>query len=362
MATWEIALASDALNVTVEEPHTTPHPTRLPRGSRPTTVAVSERVALTDHRSVWAKRWSRMTCARRTRRNPSVPCGRCRDWLYLAGSGAGDGARTRFNELARRWRRRALGRLRILTAVLLPVLFAAEVLERHLGAWAIGLATGGLVALYLSMRDEVPARIADWRRGYEGERSTAKVLAPYRRRGCVVLHDLPDRRTRQYNRGNVDHVLVSRAGVFLLDSKLLGGGVSVEGDVVHVQRLDEESASYQLNRLAPAMRGRAVRLREDIATATGVKLRVHAVVVLWCPFDAGVLVAGAVTYVHGERLAEWLDGCLAQPGADLRPQAVERIAAGIQQTRRREVRRRLPTLRPTRTRRAPSTRPGARHP
>ena len=103
-----------------------------------------------------------------------------RDWLELPFSNAGRSARLRFNELASRWRRRALGPLRRFTAIVLPVLVVGAVFERHYASWALGLATGAVVALFMSIRDEVPAHIEAWRAGYMGERKTARVLAPLR--------------------------------------------------------------------------------------------------------------------------------------------------------------------------------------
>jgi len=258
-----------------------------------------------------------------------------RDWLYVAFCGAGRGARDRFDELAYRWRRRALGRLRGFVAVLLPVLLVAELLDRHFGAWTLGLVTGAVVAIFMSLRDEAPAYIEAWRSGYEGERKTARVLAPLRRSECVLFHDLPDRRTERHMEGNVDHVVVAPWGVFLLDSKMLGGSANVEGDVVRVQRLDDETDEYSLDRLASGMRGKAVRLKEDIEVTASVKVNVTAVVVLWCPFEAGAVTINRVTYVGGDKLANWIRDSRrkAAPAGLMDAERVARIASGINRAR-----------------------------
>jgi len=91
-----------------------------------------------------------------------------------------------------------------------------------------------------------------------------------------------------------------------LDSKMLGGSANVEGDVVRVQRLDDETDEYSLDRLASGMRGKAVRLKEDIEVTASVKVNVTAVVVLWCPFEAGAVTINRVTYVGGDKLANWI--------------------------------------------------------
>ena len=257
--------------------------------------------------------------------------------MYVAFCGAGRGARDRFDELAGRWRRRTLGRLRVLVALLLPALAIAELFERHFGAWTLGAVTGAVFAIFLSLRDEVPAHIEHWRSGYEGERKTATVLAPLRRSLCVVFHDLPDRRTERHKEGNLDHVVVAPWGVFLFDSKMLGGSVTVDGDIVRVQHLDDESDGYSIDRLAVAMRGKAVRLREDIEVATGVTVNVSAVVVLWCPFEAGALTINRVTYVAGDELTDWIEDTRIEASAARLMDAdkVARIAGGITRARPR---------------------------
>lgn len=263
-----------------------------------------------------------------------------RDWLQLPFSHAGASARHRFNELAARWRRRSLKRLRLFTAIVLPALLVGALFERHYGAWALGLATGAVVALFMSIRDEVPAYIEAWRAGYMGERKTARVLAPLLRDGCLVLHDLPDRRTEAYTKGNVDHVLVAPWGVFVLDSKMWGGSVSVDGDAIRVKRIDDDESDESLyDRLAIAVRGQAVRLKEDIEDATSITAWVQAVVVLWCPFEAAVVTSNRVTYVHGDHLADWLARCQADTSAAARmnPERLARIADGINRARPREA-------------------------
>lgn len=100
-------------------------------------------------------------------------------------------------------------------------------------------------------------------------------------------------------------MVVCTPGVFLLDSKWLSGEAAIDADVIRVQMLDDEDESYELTRLSSGMRGRAVRLQEDIAQQTGVR-NVRAVVVFWNRFPAGLVEQNRVVYVEGARLAEWL--------------------------------------------------------
>lgn len=59
-----------------------------------------------------------------------------------------------------------------------------------------------------------PATLA-WRHGAEGERRTARLLAPLERRGYQVFHDL----AVAGSAANIDHVVVGPTGVFVTDSK-----------------------------------------------------------------------------------------------------------------------------------------------
>lgn len=72
--------------------------------------------------------------------------------------------------------------------------------------------------------ENVPA--AKWRRGAEGERRTAQLLAPLRRLGWTVLHD----RRIPGSAANIDHLVVGPTGVWVIDSKSWRGRIKVLGD------------------------------------------------------------------------------------------------------------------------------------
>jgi Nuclease-related domain len=267
-----------------------------------------------------------------------------RDWLYPYCCGAGRGAQAKYNEAAGRWRKRVFRRpLLIWVGVAGPIIVVA-VLERHnIWLWMAGVVLGTLVGAYAALIESPPAHIEHWRTGYEGERRTARALAPLRRCGYVLLHDLPDRSASgQKHRGNIDHVVVSTGGVFLLDSKWLGGEISIDGDTVHVQMRDDDDDAYDLHRLACGMRGCAVRMQEDIEQQTDVRF-VQAVVVFWNKFDAGRAVGDKIVFVHGEQLVDWL----REQRPKMTPDMVAGVAASIEDARPQEHRvrwGRLPTL------------------
>jgi Nuclease-related domain len=146
----------------------------------------------------------------------------------------------------------------------------------------------------------IPDHIARWERGAWGEQHTAKVLKPLKKEGWVVRQDLATRS----GRGNRDHIIAG-AAVYLLDSKLLKDEAWLEGEVLHVRRVDDSGDAYSLHHLTPRMRNMARGLERDIDEALGFPVAVYPVVVIWGHFSS-VQHAGDVTYVAGEELADWL--------------------------------------------------------
>jgi hypothetical protein len=267
-----------------------------------------------------------------------------RDWFYPYYCGAGRGARLKYDEVSGRWRKRIFRRPQLISVGLAAPIVVVAVLEHHhIWLWMLGVLLGSLLTGYIALSESPPGYIENWRTGYEGEQRTARVLAPLRRGGYVLLHDLPDRRVgTQDRKGNIDHVVVSTGGVFLLDSKWLGGEASINGDVIHLQRRDDDDASYQIPKLASGMRGCAVRLQEDIAQQAGVRW-VQPVVVFWNKFEAGWVDGENIVFVHGDRLVDWLQEQRGEMSNDW----VAHVAACIGEARPPEHRGwwdRLPTL------------------
>ena len=243
--------------------------------------------------------------------------------------GAGRGARKKYRAGVGRWRKRVFRRPTLILALVSLVPGVAIVLDKT-GRWPMvfGFVTGAVMVGYIALRESPPQYIENWNTGAEGELRTARALAALRRAGYVLLHDLPDRQTNGRAVGNLDHVVIGRAGVFLLDSKYLGGEASIHGDTVHLQRRDIDSDSYDLSLLAKGMRGRALRLQQDIAAQTGVRF-IQPVVVFWNPFPAGLVDGESITFLHGERLVAWLQQQPEQmPGS-----AVREVARAITDAR-----------------------------
>ena len=198
-----------------------------------------------------------------------------------------------------------------------PILVALAVDRDHLTFFAgfgIGAGLGIVVAFALSP----PPHIEHWREGAEGERATAKALRPLTKAGWVLVHDL------QTDRGNIDHVLVGPPGVFMLETKKLGGLVSVADDKLRVRWRDALDDGYVLDRLGSQVRGRAAALH-DRFRAAGVRPGwLQAIVIVWSTFEQGVVIEDNRTvWVHGTPLVSLLT---ARP-TRLSAQEIEEAAA-----------------------------------
>jgi hypothetical protein len=64
-------------------------------------------------------------------------------------------------------------------------------------------------------------------------------------------------------------------------------------------------ASYRVERLAPALRAEAARLKADLELTAG-RTWVQAVVVVWADFQQRVVEGDRIVFVHGDELAGWL--------------------------------------------------------
>jgi hypothetical protein len=185
--------------------------------------------------------------------------------------------------------------------------------------WLGGFWAGGAATAYLALREAPPEFVARWRRGAEGERATARVLARLRREGWELFHDLDT------GRGNRDHIAVGPGGVYLLDSKSLSGTIAIDGDMIRVSYRDYPQDGYSVDTIGPWMRGQAAQLKSEIQSVTGRRPWVQAVVVVWGRFERRQVDGDRVIFIHGDDIADWLR---RQPER-LTPTARETIAAAL---------------------------------
>jgi hypothetical protein len=117
----------------------------------------------------------------------------------------------------RAWRATLPQRLAgILAAAITAALATTAVAGPNLARFTGPVAAIGLAWL-LRFRPS-PATLA-WRRGAQGERRTARLLAPLQQHGYQVFHDL----AVPGSAANVDHLVVGPTGVYVIDSKRYRG-------------------------------------------------------------------------------------------------------------------------------------------
>jgi hypothetical protein len=233
---------------------------------------------------------------------------------------AGTYARRRYARGLRAWRAR--NRV-VFVAVFGPFVLAGLaglLLEGHGAAWGAGVLFGLGIGAWMAMRDSPPQHIENWQTGAEGEQKTQKALKPLQAPRWLVVHDVECRR------GNYDHIVVGRAGVFMLDSKNPRGTVHIRNGQPHLRRPSDPEADARCPWLRSTALAAAANLKEDIQRQTGCRQWVQAVVVLWSDFDEEIFQDEKCVLVHGSRLREWLD---TQPDT-LDETTASELSAGVQ--------------------------------
>jgi hypothetical protein len=94
---------------------------------------------------------------------------------------------------------------------------------------------GGVVLLFdvvvvASALFATPNSITAWQTGAQGELRTARLLEPLEGEGFRVLHD----RKIPGSRANIDHIVIGPPGIYVVETKSLGGALQIRDDEVFV--------------------------------------------------------------------------------------------------------------------------------
>jgi hypothetical protein len=131
-------------------------------------------------------------------------------------------------------------------AVELPI---ALLTHAHHSGLLIGVGLGAGAAAAMVLFDSPPAHVGRWRIGADGEKATARQFRPLCGRGWTLFNDIDT------GHGNIDHVLVGPAGVFMLESKRLAGQVRVEAGRLVVRWHEDPKDGYENESIANRARG-----------------------------------------------------------------------------------------------------------
>jgi hypothetical protein len=212
---------------------------------------------------------------------------------------AGRSTLAHYERLLGGWRVRIRWPLVLVSVAIVPCTIPLWIYAPH-GQFFAGLCIGATWGMAFWIWDDPPEYIGKWKRGADGERKTAKALRALERDGWRSFHDRAD------PRGNLDHILVGTAGVFLLDSKNLSGLVSFEPNGLTTRHEGAPRDDFTYTGLEGAMRGAAVRLKREVERVTRLRPWVQAVAVVWGNFPQGSAEGDRVFYVAGNRLRDWL--------------------------------------------------------
>jgi hypothetical protein len=226
---------------------------------------------------------------------------------------AGASSELRFRSAMLQFWRQNIGTMLVLTLAA-PVMVAVALIVQvnAVALYALIFGAGFCSATAMCCWMIVPHRIQHFRTGAEGESQTARELDRLTHGGWRPVHD------RALDRCNVDHIQIGPGGVFVIETKNWKGRIGVNERGVTQDGTVRDS-------VAPSARRAALQINQRIA-ANGVKPGwVNAVVVFWGDFPQGMVEQDKVTYLAGEKLAEWLR---AQP-ARLNGIEIDKIASVI---------------------------------
>jgi hypothetical protein len=138
---------------------------------------------------------------------------------------------------------------------------------------------GRLGGVILALRDD-PHSTQAWKQGASGERVLASTLDPLREEGMAVLHD----RHVPGSRANIDHIVVSAAGIFVIDAK------NFKGRVERRDRGGWFSTDYRLY----------VGGRDKTALVAGMAKQADAVRAVLAPDMGGLPLTQAICFVGAD--------------------------------------------------------------
>jgi len=148
--------------------------------------------------------------------------------------------------------------------------------------------------------DMGPMAIQQLWQGAQGEVDTGKQLQKLDD-SWRIRHDL------QGPHGNIDHLVLGRPGLYLLDSKAwFGATTTITEDGPRIQSAYNAWSNRTESKLGKRMKSRAYHTSQSVKKLKGESIWVIPVVVIWGDFADEAKQHDGVWYVSGYGLAEWL--------------------------------------------------------
>lgn len=175
------------------------------------------------------------------------------------------------------------------------------------------------------------ARLQNWAAATEAHGRTTRVLTGLAPGGWTFADDV-----RLADGHRIEHLVAGPGGVFVLVSKVWHGVVTVDHKGATITPAWDPGSAWTARGSHRSLLPAASATMRALYALTGTPVPApRAVVVVWAPFPERVTVCGGVSYVAGERLADWLQEQprLAPAGAPLPPATPLALAARIPRPR-----------------------------
>lgn len=172
----------------------------------------------------------------------------------------------------------------------------------------------------------IGAKLRDYRLGFHGERATGEELNQLMLQGCRVFHDVP---MDPY--GNIDHVIVSSAGVFAVETKTRRKRPAPKGRRDCDAVFDGEAVEFPTWReteMVTQARMQGDRLRSFLAKAVGEPVAVLPILTLPGWFVTTRARPDGIRVLHPRQIASV---AADKAREKLTPQMVQRIAYQLEQ-------------------------------
>ena len=169
-----------------------------------------------------------------------------------------------------------------------------------LGEFYAGICVGSFLGMMFWVWDDPPHAIAKWKLGADGERRRGRVRSGHS--NALVG-------TRSTTAAQAARILTTLWLVLVASSssrlKNLAGRISISDRGLRASYGDAEIDGYTYDGLERGVAAAAIRVRERASRVASAIRYVPAVVVVWGEFSE-IVERETVTYVAGDRLAEWL--------------------------------------------------------
>ena len=188
-------------------------------------------------------------------------------------------------------------------------------------------AISALLLIFLLRRAfQTRKELANYQLGFHGERAVAEELNQLMLKGCRVFHDLP---MDPY--GNIDHIIVSSAGVFAVETKTRRKRPAPKGKRDWDAVFDGKAVnfpSWTETKMVNQALTQGERLSTLLTSAVGEPVAVQAVLTLPGWFVTSAVPPGRVRVVNPKGIESI---AVDPPAARLTPAMIQRISHQLEQ-------------------------------